>query len=137
MAQLRNALERPHHREISSPCECVSITHPIAKKPLLSLPAYILTPGSDAEYVIEYQLVMDACRVLTNGEGGDIHLVRSQDGTRVPSDSATLASGRYFLHLETAEGQTNYKVVTEFAAWKFLHDNLPLHWRRPRSEEAQ
>lgn len=33
------------------------------------------------------------------------------------------------------ETQTNYQAVTQFAAWKFLPDTLPLHWPR-RSEEA-
>jgi hypothetical protein len=132
----RNALELPTPREISPLCQWVEVFHPVQNMELFRLPAYALISGPGAEpdqYVVEYQLVMDACRIVTNGEGSSVYLARKEGNERVSDGTATLAPGQYFYYM-SEETATNYQVVTDFAAWKFPHGSFPLHWRGQRSE---
>ncbi|KAF9527712.1 hypothetical protein CPB83DRAFT_374111 [Crepidotus variabilis] len=126
----RNKLELPSPREISIASELVLIFHPFNHQIILVLAAYSQPGGVGShEFVVDYQLVMDACRVITNGRGSDPHLAKKADKRRVPGDTLVLQSGFYVYHLESNTPTTNYEVVTEFAAWKFP-EHLPLHWQQ-------
>lgn len=146
MVRLRNTAELSNSpREISSLCKSVVVYHPFEENILFSFPAYALpasvfdAPGPATELdqcVVDYQLVMDACHIVTNGEGSDVHLVRKQDNTRVPADTTALVPGRYSYYLSEASPTTDYEVVTEFAAWQFPQDSLPHRWDVLQRSEA-
>ncbi|KAI0071020.1 hypothetical protein K474DRAFT_1679718 [Panus rudis PR-1116 ss-1] len=136
----RNALELPS-RGILPAIRGVSVIHPFHIITIFCLPTFTFSSESEATLTCEadYTLVMDACRVVTNGQGSDLHLVQERDDSRVPSGTTTLASGRYYCHLDVTSHETpvDYEVVTDFAAWTFPHSNLPPHWIQPLSLDRE
>lgn len=130
-----------------APCEIifsdkwVEILHPFKHCLLLRLPVFahgINTSGNNLPVNdMGYQLVMDACRVLTNGGGNDDHLIKQDDETRVSDTNQYLPSGRYIYIFDARSPKDNYEVVTEFAAWRFPHSSIPLHWANLKHKESE
>ena len=94
-------------------------------------------------YGVDHRLVLDGCRIITNcfaAEKGEHYLSKDRAGRNpVPSPSEdVLPPGKYFYHpaLPTYTTRTNYRIVTDFTAWRFP-ERIPDHWKRPMASPEE
>ncbi|TBU31026.1 hypothetical protein BD311DRAFT_825627 [Dichomitus squalens] len=137
----RQPLAPPSPQEVLLHALTVDIIHPGFNRPLFSFPAFSdePTPSGDTQYGVNHRLVLDACRVLTNLTAEDIdgYIAHDRSGQqRVSLGSPLLSPGRYFYHLGPPGVKNRYRIVNDFAAWRFPA-SIPSHWIRTRTDEER
>ncbi|RPD67964.1 hypothetical protein L226DRAFT_444676, partial [Lentinus tigrinus ALCF2SS1-7] len=116
----------------------VVICHPGLDRILFAFPGFDPVPPPpftvhDGTGGVNHRLVLDSCRVITNNQDG--YLKTDIGGAkRVLATTITLPCGVYYLHLANPLTRTCYKIVADFAAWKFPL-SLPAHWQRCLSRD--
>ena len=143
-----NILAEFPRRSLSRMCyNIVRILHPGCSHLIFALPAfpYPATHGTEHDslvYGVDHRLVMDGCHIVPNfraDDKGDSYLSTDRAGhDRVLShNDGVLPPGSYFYHpAPPSVSKSNYRVVTDFVAWKFPK-SIPDHWqrRKPSHEE--
>ncbi|TBU54945.1 hypothetical protein BD310DRAFT_908619 [Dichomitus squalens] len=135
----REKLKLPSGSDISARSyRAVDIVHPVCDRPLFSLPAFSESiPPANTVYGVDRQLVLDACRIITNytsEDQADYHALDRAGQQAASTENALLEPGRYYHILSPSDTTTNYRIVADFRAWDFPERVLP-HWSWPRDNE--
>ncbi|TBU24930.1 hypothetical protein BD311DRAFT_670717 [Dichomitus squalens] len=135
----REKLKLPSGSNISARSyRAVDIVHPVCDRPLFSLPAFSESiPPANTVYGVDRQLVLDACRIITNytsEDQADYHALDRAGQQSASTENALLEPGRYYYILSPSDTTTNYRIVADFRAWDFPERVLP-HWSWPRDNE--
>ena len=134
----REKLQLPSSSEISAKSYgMLDIIHPACDQSLLSLPAFSESiPQANFLYGVCRQLVIDACRILTNfaskANGQVDYLALDQEGKQPISTTSDLVEpGSYYYFLGPTDTAANYRIVDDLRALSFP-DSVPRHWSRPK-----